>query len=130
MPLFSLSMKHCLNEIMNVYVIHQTSVEAYLNMYATQSRYLKTMLFESKLHDQNEIIINKFYHTMSLNGPELMGQAVNKIGEVFSETNLQDDEKTDFANAQAMVRRSLDISMKEFKEWLDIKANKNLVVKF
>lgn len=99
-------------------------------MYATQSRYLKTMLFESKLHDQNEIIINKFYHVMSLNGPELMGQAVNKIGEVFSETNLQDDEKTDFANAQAMVRRSLDISMKEFKEWLDIKANKNLVVKF
>lgn len=67
---------------------------------------------------------------MSLNGPELMGQAVNKIGEVFSETNLQDDEKTDFANAQATARRTLDSNMKEFKEWLDIKANKNLVVKY
>lgn len=63
---------------------------------------------------------------MNLNASLLVKQANDKINEVFGETNLQDEEKTTFSNAQTEIRRNLDVRLKLYKEWLDVQANKNL----
>ena len=48
---------------------------------------------------------------------------INKIDEIFCEAILDDEEKTDFSNAQTKIRREYDQRLRTYREFLENQAN-------
>ena len=66
----------------------------------------------------------QFQEIISNRGSSLVMSLVNKINDISSEANLEDEEKTDFSNGQTKVRRKLEQKLRLFREYLDLEANK------
>lgn len=78
------------------------------------------------MNKSSQLLIAKFYHVISQNGPPLVKSIINKIDEVFSEAQLDDEEKTEFGNAQTNIRKKLDIDLRVFREFIDVESNKKM----
>ena len=90
------NVKNAIHEVLNIYQVTQTPTNQYLQIYEKHFKYLNTMVFETKRKNEDEILKNQFTEIFSQDYGELVEDAINKIGEVFSETQLLDEEKNEF----------------------------------
>ena len=75
---------------------------------------------------EEKLLVSRLFELISKKGGSIMQAVIKKMDEVFGEASLDDEEKTDFSNAQAKIRRLLDQNLRAFREWLDTEANKKL----
>ena len=59
-------------------------------------------------NSNSKLMIAHFHDNISKKGSSIAKSVINKIDEIFSEAILDDEEKTDFSNAQTKIRRALD----------------------
>lgn len=96
----------------------------YLQAFDKQSKFVKTELFKALTEPNQQLLQSKFYHIICRTATSLTKGLINKIDEVFQEAALDDDEKTDFSNAQTKIRKKLDKDLRGFREYLDAESNK------
>ena len=75
---------------------------------------------------EEKLLVSRLFELISKKGSSIVQAVINKIDEVFCEASLDDEEKTDFSNAQTKIRRLLDQNLRAFREWLDAEASKKL----
>ena len=85
---------------------------------------MKTELFRTITEPNQLLLQSKCYHIICRTATSLTKGLINKIDEVFQEADLDDDEKTDFSNAQTKIRKKLDKDLRGFREYLDAESNK------
>mmetsp|Transcript_23581 Transcript_23581/g.36276 ORF Transcript_23581/g.36276 Transcript_23581/m.36276 type:complete len:115 (-) Transcript_23581:103-447(-) len=77
-------------------------------------------------NSSSKFMVAHFHEIISKKGSYIMKAVINKIDEIFSEAVLDDEEKTEFSNAQTKLRRQLDQNLRTFREYLDAESNKKL----
>ena len=112
--------------LLNVHEIQQTTVQKYLESYERHATSVKRELFSMVVKSEQSLLTSQFYEILSKKSQSLVKSVINKVDDVFCEAVLDDDEKTEFGNAQTRVRRNLDLNMRVFREFLDAEANKRL----
>ena len=75
---------------------------------------------------QQNLLLSQFFEILSKKSQSLVKSVINKVDDIFCEAVLDDEEKTEFGNAQTKVRRILDLEMRNFCEFLDTEANKRM----
>jgi len=118
--------EHGTAHLLNVYEIQQTTVQRYLESYEKHAIFVKRDLFSMLIKSDQNLLMSQFYEIISKKSQSLVKSVINKIDDVFCEAVLDDEEKTEFGNAQTKVRRRLDQDMRTFREFLDAEANKRL----
>lgn len=78
------NIQFAMTNLINVYELQEKSVNKYLKNYEKQATFIKKELFQA-MNKSSQLLIAKFYHVISQNGPPLVKSIINKIDEVFSE---------------------------------------------
>ena len=118
--------EHAAAHLLNANEIQQTAVQKYLESYERHAIFVKRELFSTTTKSDQNLLVSQFYEILSKKSQSLVKSVINKVDDVFCEAVLDDDEKTEFGNAQTKVRRNLDLEMRIFREFLDREANKRL----
>ena len=118
--------QYAIQNLVNVYEIQQTPIQKYLQSFEKQTIFVKRDIFEMLRASEEKLLVSRLFELISKKGGSITQAVINKIDEVFCEASLDDEEKTDFSNAQTKIRRLLDQNLRAFREWLDTEANKKL----
>jgi len=119
-------MRHALANLLNIYEIQRTPIHKYLEVYDKQSLFVKRDLFKMVANSNSKLMVSHFHEIITKKGTSIAKSVINKIDEIFSEAVLDDEEKTDFSNAQTKLRRSLDQDLRAFREYLEAESNKKM----
>ena len=92
-------LKHSLSNVLNVYEIQQTQTKLYLAQHAKLHREVQGPLFQTQIENQQQILEQEFISILSRQATFVGKAVINRVDELFSAAQIQEEEKSEFSNA-------------------------------